>query len=159
SGVGPAGELARHRIALTHDLPGVGANLQDHPIAPVWARIRGNESMLAAESPVQMLRYFLRRRGMLSSNIGEAAAFVRSQPALQAPAIEIVFAPVLFLGEGLVKPAEHGITLGVAVVAPESRGHIRLACADPFAKPLIDPDYLGDARDRATLLTAYAIGM
>jgi len=49
--------------------------------------------------------------------------------------------------EGLAKPRRHGLTIGVVALQPESRGTIRLASPDPFAKPLIDPRYLTDPRD------------
>lgn len=151
SGIGPGEELRRHGIPVRHELNGVGAGLEDHVVAPVWAATRGRDSLLAAESPASLLRYLLRRRGMLASNAAEAAAFLRSRPDLPAPDIELIFVPVLFQGQGLVKPDRHGVTIGVVALQPASRGRIRLSSADPAAKPLIDPAYLADARDLDTL--------
>ena len=147
SGVGPAAELQRHGIPVVHDLPGVGSHLQDHVAAGVLAGIRTKNSMLAAQSPGNLLRYVLTRRGMLASNAAEAAAFVRSRPELSAPDLELILVPVLYMEEGLAKPRRHGLTIGVGALQPESRGTIRLASPDPFAKPLIDPRYLTDPRD------------
>lgn len=157
SGIGPSSALRRVDIDVRHELPGVGANLHDHPITPVWASINTPTSLLAAESPRQLLRYLFARRGMLSSNLAEAAAFLRSHEALNAPDLEIMFVPVLFVDEGLRKPTRHGITLGVSVVTPESRGHVRLASADPLAPPLIDPAYLSTARDWEAMRRGYAM--
>ena len=159
SGIGPAAELQRHGIAVAHDLPGVGANLQDHIVVGVPASIRTRDSMLAAESPGNLLRYMLFRRGMLASNAAEAAAFVRSRPDLPAPDLELVFVPVLFQEEGLVKPTQHGLSIGVVALQPESRGSIRLAGSDPLAKPVIDPNYLGDARDLEVLRTGTQLAL
>lgn len=156
SGIGPALDLKRHGIAVTQDLPGVGGNLQDHLVVPVWAGINGNNSLLSAESPVNLMRYMLFRRGMLTSNAAEAAAFLRSRPELPAPDVELVLVPVLFQGQGLVKPTRHGITIGVAGLQPDSRGTIRLASNDPLAKPIIDPNYLGDPRDLEPLRAGVA---
>ena len=140
SGVGPGLELQRHGIAVVHDLPGVGAHLQDHIVTAVWAGMPTSHSTLAAESIGNLLRYLLFRRGMLASNAAEVAAFVRSSPNLSAPDLEFIFVPMLFQGEGLVKPREHGITIAAVALQPESRGTIRLASGDPLAKPLIDPN-------------------
>jgi choline dehydrogenase len=159
SGIGPAAELRRHGIAVAHDLPGVGAHLQDHIVAGLLAGIRARDSMLVAESPRNLLRYMLFRRGMLASNAAEAAAFVRSRPDLPAPDLELVFVPVLFQEQGLVKPTQHGLTIGIVALQPESRGSIRLASADPLAKPIIDPNYLGDARDMGTLRTGMELAL
>jgi choline dehydrogenase len=89
---------------------------------------------------------------MLTSNVGEAVAFVRTREELTAPDIEIVWAPVPYIDHGSVKPAGHGVTAGVVLLQPESRGTVRLASADPGAAPAIDPNYLSDpqGRDLAT---------
>ena len=97
SGVGPADEIRRHGIEVFHDLPGVGANLQDHPAGKLLARCPKPITLLGAESFGNLLRYLLFRRGMLCSNGGEALAFVRTRPDLGAPDIEIIFLPVLWL--------------------------------------------------------------
>jgi choline dehydrogenase len=153
SGVGPAEELQRHGIPVVHDLPGVGSHLQDHVAAGVLAGIRTKDSMLAAESPGNLLRYLFLRRGMLASNAAEAAAFIRSRPGLPAPDLELILVPVLYMEEGLARPHRHGLTIGAVALQPESRGNIRLASRDPCAKPLIDPNYLADPRDLEVLAT------
>lgn len=84
------------------------------------------------------------RRGPLTSNVAEACAFVRSNPHLSAPDLELIFAPVPFIDHGLAKPPGHGITIGVVLLQPKSIGAITLRSADPFAPPRIDPSYLTD---------------
>lgn len=70
---------------------------------------------------------------------------VRPDPALAArPDLELLFAPVALVGEGLVQPPAHGVTLGVILLRPRSMGSITLRSADPAAAPRIDPRYLTD---------------
>jgi choline dehydrogenase len=152
SGIGPSDELERHGIPVVHELPGVGANLQDHLAAGALYESRKPLTLYSAESPRQILRYLLLRKGMLTSNVAEAAAFVRSRGELNAPDLELLFTPVLFEGEGLEPPSAHGFTIGVVLLQPRSSGSIRLRSADPFAAPAIEPRYLSAAGDLETLV-------
>jgi choline dehydrogenase len=152
SGIGPRDELERHGIPVVLDLPGVGANLQDHLAAGALYESRKPVTLYSAESPLQILRYLLLRKGMLTSNVAEAAAFVRSRHDLPAPDLELLFTPVLFEGEGLEPPSAHGFTIGVVLLQPKSSGSVRLRSADPFDAPAIEPRYLSAADDLETLV-------
>jgi choline dehydrogenase len=102
-----------------------------------------------------LIDYLLRRRGMLTSNVGEAYGFVRSRPELHLPDLELIFAPAPYYDEGLLtEPPGHGVVFGPILVAPESRGQITLRSADPFAKPVVEPRYLSDPGgiDRAAMM-------
>ena len=145
SGIGPRDHLAEHGIELEHELPGVGRNLLDHLAAGVLAATRTTGTLYAAESPRSIARYLLFRRGLLTSNVVEAAALVRTRPELPAPDLELLFAPVLFLDEGLTPPSRHGVTVGAVVLQPKSVGWVRLRSPDPFDPPVIEPRYLSDA--------------
>ena len=137
SGIGPAHELRRHGIPLVHELPGVGAHLEDHLAGGILVESKLPLSLFAAERPLQLLRYLLLRKGMLTSNVGEAAAFVRSQPELPAPDLELIFAPVLFENGGQDPPQGHGFTVASIALQPRSSGTLRLRSADPFDAPAI----------------------
>jgi choline dehydrogenase len=152
SGIGPRAELERHGIAVVHELPGVGEHLQDHLAAGALYESRQPLSLYAAETLRQLLRYLVFRKGMLTSNVAEAAAFVRSQPDLPGPDVELLFTPVLFEGEGLEPPSAHGFTIGVVLLRPRSTGVVRLRSADPFDAPSIEPRYLSAAEDLVTLV-------
>jgi choline dehydrogenase len=147
SGIGPAQELRRHRIPVMHDLPGVGRNLQDHPAGSVQVRCTEPLSLLGAQSPASVLKYLLFRRGMLTSNGGEAVAFVRTRRAGGAPDVEIIFLPVLWADEGFTPPAEHGFTMAVMLLRPRSRGTVMLRSADPLDPPVIETNHLSDPED------------
>ena len=144
SGVGPADEIRRHGMEVLHDLPGVGMNLRDHPAGKLLARCPKPITLLAAESFGNLLRYFLFRRGMLSSNGGEALAFIRTRLDLGAPDIEIIFLPVLWLNEGLTPPHEHGFTLASMLLQPRSRGHVTLRSRNPLDAPVIWANHFSD---------------
>jgi choline dehydrogenase len=163
SGIGPAAHLAEHGIAVVVDAPGVGSNLQDHLVAGLAPAAKGG-TLFTAESRQQLARYLSGRRGMLTSNVAEAYGFVRTAVADRAgmpaglPDVEIIFAPAPYVGEGLVPLPGEGLTVGAILLRPRSRGTIRLASADPYAKPLIDPAYLSDPDgiDAATMLAGLA---
>jgi choline dehydrogenase len=154
SGIGPRQVLEDVGIEVRHELPGVGANLIDHLANGLLAKTDGVETLATAESPWNLARWAIRGRGPLTSNLGEAVAFVRTNPALAAPDLELLFAPVLFEEEGLKQPTEHGLTLAVVLLRPKSAGTVTLRSADPSVPPAIDPRYLTDPRgeDTATLL-------
>ncbi len=163
SGIGPAEHLAEHGIDVVVDSPGVGENLQDHLVAGLAPAAHGG-TLYGAERLPELARYLAGRRGMLTSNVGEGCGFLRTPVADRSgmapdlPDIEIIFAPVPYVGEGLVPTPAEGITLGAILLRPHSRGTIRLASADPFEKPLIDPRYLTDPDgiDEATMLAGIA---
>ena len=163
SGIGPAAHLAEHGIDVVVDAPDVGANLQDHLVAGLAPAAKGG-TLYDAEKPAELARYLTARKGMLTSNVAEAYGFVRTEVAERTgapaglPDIEIIFAPVPYVGEGLVPTPAHGLTVGAILLRPRSRGTIRLASADPSAAPLIDPAYLSDPEgaDAETMLAGLA---
>ena len=144
SGIGPREPLERAGVEVVRELSGVGANLLDHLAGGVFALTRGADTLASAESVRNLLIWALFGRGPLTSNVGEAAAFVRTRPNLAAPDLELLFAPVLFEDEGLKRPTEDGLTLGVVLLQPQSSGTVTLRSADPLDLPAIDPRYLSD---------------
>ncbi len=152
SGIGDPAQLAEHGIEVVAVSPQVGANLQDHLMVAVVMSCPQPVTLAAAETPRQLVRYLTRRKGLLTSNVGEAAAFIRTRPELDAPDIELIFAPVAYIDHGQVEePPGHGVTLGPVLLQPESRGTVGLASADPAIPPLIDPAYLQAADDLETM--------
>jgi choline dehydrogenase len=157
SGVGPRARLGRLGIAVQHDSPEVGENLQDHLLAPATFRARGTDTLKSAESLPSLLRFLLLKRGMLASNVAEAFASTRSGIAAEAaPDIELLFGPLEWRKEGLEPPQVDAFTVGVILLAPRSRGRVTLKSVDPLDPPSIDFGFLSDAgaRDGATLLAA-----
>ena len=157
SGIGDPEQLRAVGVEPRHELVGVGANLQDHLACAVIVHCPKPVTLFAAESRAQLVRFLLARRGMLTSSINEAIAYVRSDPALAAPDFELIWLPVPVLGEGLIPPTGHGVTLAALFLQPDSRGHIGLASADPSEPPIIDPGYLTAESDLRSLVAGMRI--
>ena len=151
SGVGPGDELEALGIEVVYDAPEVGRNLRDHPMAIGLWEASVKDSLFAAEKPVQLLKLLLQRRGLLTSNVGEAAAFIETRSDLPAPDLELIFAPVLYLDEGLSAPDAHGFSIAAVCLQPRSAGRLTLRSADPLEPPDIDPGYLSDGEDMRVL--------
>jgi choline dehydrogenase len=148
SGVGPAPLLASLGIDVIADRRGVGQNLQDHLTAGVAFGTRRKVSIASAQTPGSLLRYLIARKGPLTSNVAEGFGFMRSSHAPEAPDLELLFVPSLFINEGLSIPKTHGLTLGAVLLQPLSRGSISITSPDPDAAPEIDPAYLSDPGGR-----------
>jgi choline dehydrogenase len=154
SGIGDRDQLAEHGIDVVYHAADVGTNLLDHLVVPLGFDVE-NDTLFAAEKPVQLLNYLVRRRGMLTSNVGEAYGFVRSRPDLELPDLELIFAPAPYFDEGIGDPyTGHAVVMGPILLKPRSTGSITLRSADPKDKPIIDPRYLTDdaGADRAALM-------
>ena len=158
SGVGPAEHLKQHGIDVVHDLPGVGQSLQDH--INVSTFYGSNRRDLYSFSGRALLgnafapfKYLLFRRGPLTSNFLEAAAYVRSRPGLDRPDLQIVFGPGIFPLEGAVDNAgrRSGCTFNITFLQPRSRGSISLHSADPTAAPRIVGNVLSHQEEVDTL--------
>jgi choline dehydrogenase len=152
SGIGPPDELARHGIEAAVKLDGVGRNFQDHPFAGISYQCKQPVSLLNAETLGALIRYVFARRGPLTSNVAEAGAFVRSSPGLTAPDIQFHFAPVFFLEHGFRRPKGHGFSIGPTLVAPTSRGSLRLGSSDPTAPPIITSNALSQPSEMGALV-------
>jgi len=152
SGVGPAGDLAGIGIPVIQDLPGVGANLQDHLVAGIGQRCTAPVTLAGAQRPWRLLQWMATRRGPLTSTVAEAAAFVRSGPDAATPDLELIFAPTFFADHGYANPPGHGYTLGVILLRPRSRGRISLRSARADDRPRITANYLAEPDDLARLV-------
>jgi len=156
SGVGPAAELESLEIPVVLDLPGVGRNLQDHPVVPVGFHTRGVETLRRARSPISIARYFLGRGGPLASNVAEAGGFLRTRSELPAPDLQFHFAPTVFKEHRMLNEAE-GFTLGVTLVAPRSRGRLSLVSRQPEHAPAIEVGQLTEQPDVDVLIEGVRI--
>jgi choline dehydrogenase len=157
SGIGDGEELRRHGIEVKHHLPGVGANYHDHLAAALILEMANTESYgislrTLPRGVVNLLEYALFRSGPLSSNVFECNAFVRTQPQLDRPDIQVVFQAARRNKNTFPFPLGHGYAVSIVGLYPNSRGRIRLASADPAAAPIIDANLLSDPSDIGPLL-------
>lgn len=151
SGIGDGDALRAQGIDLTVHSPGVGENLQDHLMFVSHFAAKRPISLRSAESPANLWRYLTARRGMLTSNVAEATAFLPSNGA--DIDLELVFAPVLFEHEGLSPPSAHGFSIAVVLLTPQSRGKVGLQ----NGALAIDPAYLSAREDMPRLLTGVRV--
>jgi choline dehydrogenase-like flavoprotein len=148
SGIGPAGELDRVGIPPVHDLPGVGRGLQDHPRCSVLYRAAKPVSL----SPLSLLRALVQwgvtRRGLLTSPVVAAGAFLTIQP--DSPLLDCQLVATWTGG-----PADRAaVGIHAMLMQVESRGSVRLASPDPRDPLLVDPNYLSSSHDRHVLVEA-----
>ena len=152
SGIGNPDLLAANGITARHNLAGVGENFADHYISRLSWRLTSNISINSKAHGValgmEVLRYLLTRRGVLSMPAGMLAGFVRSREGLVGPDIQYHIANASFANpEKRQFDTFPGITFGPCQLRPESRGSIHIAGPDPMAAPLIHPNYLATAED------------
>ena len=127
SGVGDRERLAEHGIDVVTHAPDVGGNLLDHLVVPLGFDVP-NDTLFGAEKPLQLVNYLVRRRGMLTSNVGEAYGFVKSRPDLDLPDLELIFAPAPYFDEGIGDPySGHAVVMGPILLKPHSTGHHHVA--------------------------------
>lgn len=122
-------------------------------VVPVF-KTNHNDTYKAAESPKNLLKYLFWKQGPLASNVAEAIAFARSNPMLTAPDIELIFAPFEWREEALKPPLVDGFAIGVAVIAPHSRGSVTVSTRHVEIAPKIDFGLFSDreGRDRKAIL-------
>jgi choline dehydrogenase len=132
SGIGPRDHLREVGVDIVLDLPGVGANLQDHPMSTLT---------YSSEHPVPVIA---------ENPPGEALGLV-STASSAVPDLQIMFVSVPYCSTALQRP-DNGYAIAFSCMTPRSRGWVRLASPDPGSPPLVDPNYLADVRDVRTML-------
>jgi choline dehydrogenase len=137
SGIGPADTLRSLGIDVVLNLPDVGENFSDHPSGVV---------VYSAAQPMPA--------GM--DNHADILAALRSDPALNAPDLHVLFGDIPLTPPGMQGP-QSGFTIFFALLQPYSRGSVRLVENDPNVPPSIDPGFLTDERDVAGMLTGLRI--
>jgi choline dehydrogenase len=162
SGLGPAALLQQHGIPVIADMPGVGANLQDHYNGRLVFECTDAFTLNdVVKHPLRKvregLRYFFLRRGFLTMGASTATGFVSTDPAVSRPDVQIGL--VLYSTDkfGDTLHAFSGFTLLVRLLKPESRGTVYIKSADPFDAPAIRPNYLSTHKDCDVLVAGMKI--
>jgi choline dehydrogenase-like flavoprotein len=159
SGIGPGAELSRHGIATALDLPGVGANLQDHlQLRPVYkvsdVRTLNADNRSWLKKAAMALEYGVMRTGPLTMAPSQLGVFARSSAAYATPNLQCHVQPLSLdkFGEELHDFA--AITASVCNLRPTSRGHVALRSSDAREAPVIQPNYLSTEEDLAVAADA-----
>ena len=151
SGIGPAAELAAQGIAVVHDLPGVGKNLQDHlefylqmactrPVTLFSHTGLFSKAMIGAQ-------WLVLRRGLGATSHFEAGGFIRSGAGVPYPDIQFHFLPLAVSYDGKSLATQHGFQAHVGPMRSKSRGSITLASADFRKAPRIEFNYMSHPDD------------
>ena len=151
SGIGPHRVLKDAGVAVAHDLPGVGENMQDHlefyfqfrckqPLT-LNAELRWWRKLLIGAR----WRFF--KSGLGATNHFESCAFIRSRPGIAAPDIQYHFLPGAMRYDGRAAFKGHGFQVHVGHNKPASRGRVWITSAQPLAQPSILFNYLDQHED------------
>ncbi|AGI24312.1 alcohol dehydrogenase [Pseudomonas sp. ATCC 13867] len=160
SGIGEASELKPHGIAMQHELPGVGQNLQDHPDSVLCYKSHDTSLLgISARGTLRMgksfVDYLRHRNGPFASNCAESGGFLKTSADLSRPDIQLHAVIGTIDDHGRKLHWGHGFSCHVCVLRPKSIGSVGLQSANPFAPPRIDPNFLGHEDDVQTLLKGY----
>jgi choline dehydrogenase len=153
SGIGPGGLLHEHGVAVHHELPGVGENLQDHLQIRAVFSVQGvktlNTMAHSAWGRAQIgLDYLLRRRGPMSMAPSQLGAFTRSGPGFAWPNVEYHVQPLSLDAFGQPLHRYNAFTASVCNLNPTSRGFVRIRSPRLQDAPRIQANYLSTPEDR-----------
>jgi len=163
SGIGPAPLLQRLGIPVVADRREVGRNLRDHRgTASVQLRVNGdslNRAFSGLNLAINVIRQQLFGTGPLADGAFEAGAFFRTRPDLDRPDGQLFMGAFSVDGSKsfteTVLEREHGMMIGGYFMRPYSAGSIELSSLDPFSKPIIEANVLGDARDHEPSIAVF----
>ncbi|MEM9317967.1 MAG: GMC family oxidoreductase N-terminal domain-containing protein [Pseudomonadota bacterium] len=162
SGVGPADQLREHGIAVTQNLAAVGSNLADHlrvdfgALTPVDT---GETAYADPNDPAQLAQWRRGAYGPLTIAENTSAAFVKSDPSVAEPDIEIMYSINPPLALRATHPERAGWYMNVGLVQPKSTGSVSLNSADACEKAIYDPGYLSHPDDVATYIKGMRIAL
>lgn len=153
SGIGPSDALRAHGIAVAHDLPGVGLNLNDHVNIKLSAYVETptyNTQRRGMAALRHGLRWLADGGGPASSPANHCQAFIKTDPAMPSADLQV---QLMAFGFGnAAQMRQNGITAVVSPCHPHVRGTVGLRSADPAAPPRIAIAMLGSSRDNAALI-------
>lgn len=152
SGIGPRALLKQLGIGVRHELPGVGANLQDHLQLRLIYRIGSGRTLNQMVSSVwgkmnMGLQYLVSRSGPLAMAPSQLGAFARSGPEQPTANLEYHVQPLSLERFGEPLHSFPAFTASVCDLRPQSRGSVVIRDAHPGSAPLIRPNYLSHETD------------
>jgi choline dehydrogenase len=161
SGVGNARELEAVGVAVVHDLPGVGENLQDH--LEVYVQYASSQPVSVQPAlqkwrrPLIGAQWLFLRSGPGATNHFEGGGFVRSNDDVAYPNLMFHFLPLAIRYDGSRPAQKHGYQVHVGPMTSDARGSVRIRSADPRDHPALRFDYLSTAQDRREWVEAIRV--
>jgi len=157
SGVGDAKHLQSLGIDSVVDLPGVGANLQDHLEVYIQYSCKEPVSMqpyLAKwRMPIIGLQWLF-RRGPAATNHFEAGAFVRGNDEVDYPNLMFHFLPIAIRYDGSAPEGGHGYQVHIGPMYSDVRGTVKITSTNPRTHPAVQFNYLSTGNDRREWIEA-----
>ncbi|MBT5433460.1 MAG: choline dehydrogenase [Alphaproteobacteria bacterium] len=163
SGIGKPEDLREHGIEVRVPLPGVGGNLQDHFGSMVQHRCTQPITYYQLRNPLRLagalLQLALTRSGPLAVFPMNAQAFVKTDPALERPDVQLLMFPVAkpAVSDDLHHASYDGYNIHWAQLRPHARGSVTLRSSSPYDAPVIRHNYLGEPEDRRINREAFRI--
>lgn len=152
SGIGDPEVLRKAGVDVVRELPGVGANLQDHLEVYVQYNVTKPVSVQPAlklwKRPFIGLQWLLFKKGPVTSSHFEAGGFARSNKDEAYPNLMFHFLPAAIRYDGTKAESEHGFQFHIGPMYSNSLGHVHITSNDPHAKPSILFNYLSTEQDR-----------
>jgi len=153
SGLGPGGLLQSLGLDVVQDLPGVGANLQDHLQIRAVYQVQGTRTLNTRAASLWGkgligLEYLLRRSGPMSMAPSQLGAFTRSSAGKTWPDLEYHVQPLSLDAFGEPLHRFNAFTASVCNLNPTSRGTVNITSPDATQAPAIRPNYLSTDEDR-----------
>lgn len=152
SGVGPGAHLNAMGIDTRRDLPGVGANLQDHLQLRTSFKISGAQTLNDLSSTILgkakiAAQYAMSRSGPMAMAPSQLGIFTRSDRRYATPNVEFHVQPLSLDAFGQPLHTYPAITVSVCNLRPQSAGSVTLSSPAPETAPRIAPNYLSDHED------------
>jgi choline dehydrogenase len=163
SGIGQPERLRALGIAPVHALPGVGEHYQDHYAVRMHWRVRSavtvNQRARGPRLALELLRYAVSRRGLLTLGTGLVHGFVRSRHAVDdRPDVQYFFVDASYANAAeRILDRFPGMTVGVTQLRPRTTGSIHIRSADPHEPPAIRPCFLSAPGDAEVLVDGVRI--
>lgn len=164
SGIGPGALLREHGIEVVADRKDVGANLTDHytsrQIYKCTEPLTLNDAVgwrNVHRGAYEVFRYLTRRAGLLAMGGSYAAGFFKTDPYVATPNIQCTVALFSSDKTGDDLHPFSGFSIVDRLLRPESRGTVTIGSPDPFAPPVIRPNYLSTPRDCEVIVEALKV--
>lgn len=164
SGIGPKAELEKHNIEVVHSLEGVGKNLQDHVDVLNVAQHKRTELLAYRPKAIwwgakEAWKFITKREGLLTTVIAETGGFIKSDPTVTEPDLQLHFVPAAMDDHGRNHKllCTYGISLHVCLLRPKSRGTVTLNSNKITQHPRIQLNMLDHQDDIDTMIKGVRI--
>lgn len=157
SGIGPGPLLQSYGIPVLADLPGVGANLQDHLALRIQYKcsrpVTTNDDLRNWHSKLKTgLRYLFLRKGPMAVGVMTAGLITKVLPESMRPDMQVFLSTVSAEQRGSAPHLWSGFTIVYYPMRPTSRGRVEIGSVDPLTPPRMYSNYLSTDYDQRIMV-------